>query len=96
MSERRLTWTGDLVASNRQRLQQQVVDAIADGHMQLVLDLAACGYIDSAGLGVLVSCAKRAKDAGGAFVLEGITEELWALFHLTKIDQVLTVRSTRP
>ena len=42
-----------------------VESAFACGHCFLVLDLAAMPYIDSSGIGAIVSALRRAKQLGG-------------------------------
>jgi anti-sigma B factor antagonist len=46
---------GQLIVGNRQELKQQVLEQLEDGDQKFVIDFANTGYIDSSGLGVLVS-----------------------------------------
>lgn len=87
----RLVLADSLIVANRQALKIRVVEAIAAGQSTVVLDLSECGYIDSSGLGVLVSLAKKCQAAGGSLVLENVNEELCTLLELSRMDTVLTV-----
>ena len=51
--------------------------------------------IDSSGLGVLVSLAKRIRDAGGELRLANLHDELQTLFELTKLDTLFQISTTR-
>jgi anti-sigma B factor antagonist len=82
---------GHLLHGNRQEFKQLVLDQLERGERRFILDLRRCGYIDSAGLGVIVSLSKKIHDAQGTLATEGLNEDLVALFHLTKLDDFLTI-----
>ena len=81
---------GHLIIGNRKDVQRLVTEAIERGARHVVVDLAASGYVDSAGLGTLVVLAKRVRAAGGEFRLANVNEEIGALLRLTRLDAVLT------
>jgi anti-sigma B factor antagonist len=70
---------GELIVGNRQELKQRLLDALAVGDRQFILDLSKTRYIDSSGLGVLVSIGKKVRDAEGRLVLTGMNEDLVTL-----------------
>lgn len=80
-----------LIVGNRQAFKQQVCDLIACGRSHVVLDLTQCGYIDASGLGVLVSIAKKLREAGGSLLLEHVNEDVRALFGYTKLDTIFAI-----
>jgi anti-sigma B factor antagonist len=80
-----------LLVHNREILRRRVVDAIDAGDVTVVLDIEQCAYIDAAGLGALVSCAKRLEAKGGSMTLCGVNEDLMLLMQLTKLDTVLRI-----
>lgn len=82
---------GNLEMGNRQQLKQLLLDEIARGQKHIVIDLARCPYIDSAGLGVLVLISKRVRDAGGTMRITHLNEELQTLFELTKLDTLFVI-----
>src|SRR5690606_22894789 len=49
---------GQLIVGNRQELKQKVLDELESGERKFLIDFANTGYIDSSGLGVLVSLSK--------------------------------------
>ncbi len=71
-----------------------VVQVAADGTHQLVLDLAKVSFVDSTGLGAMVSGLK-ALPAGGSMVLCNVGQTVSALLHLTRMDKVLAVHQDR-
>jgi anti-sigma B factor antagonist len=77
---------GQLVAGNRQQLREAVSNELdADAH-SIVIDFADTGYVDSAGLGVLVSLSKKVREAGASLRLVNLNEDLRTLFELTRLD----------
>jgi len=71
-----------------------VVAALESGETKFVLDFTSTGYIDSSGLGVLVSVSKKIREAGGDLRLAGLNEDLRMLFELTKLDTLFKICDT--
>ena len=86
---------GQLIVGNRQELKQRVLDQLDDGDRTFVIDFARTGYIDSSGLGVLVSLSKKIREQGGDLRLAGLNDDLRTLFELTKLDTLFTITDTR-
>jgi len=58
---------------------------------RLVLNLADVSYIDSGGLGTLVSLYTTARNAGGALKLARLTQRVGDLLQLTKLVSIFEV-----
>jgi anti-sigma B factor antagonist len=86
---------GQLIVGNRQELKQLVLDAIDKGAKKVLVDFARTGYIDSSGLGVLVSLAKKIREGGGDLRLANLNDDLQTLFELTKLDTLFQISQTR-
>src|SRR2546429_1557243 len=85
---------GQLIVGNRQELKQKVLDALEGGSRKFVIDFTKTGYIDSSGLGVLVSLSKKVREQGGDLRLAGLNEDLQTLFELTKLDTLFSIAKT--
>ncbi len=70
--------------------REQVSELIKAGHHRLVLNLAAVEFVDSSGLGALVSILKTLGPRG-ELVLCGIRESVFGLFKLTRMDKVFFI-----
>jgi anti-sigma B factor antagonist len=77
---------GQLVVANRQELKQTVVEELERGERKFLIDFSQTGYIDSSGLGVLVSLLKRIREQNGELRLANLNDDLKTLFELTKLD----------
>jgi anti-sigma B factor antagonist len=86
---------GQLIVGNRQELKQTVLDESEAGARKILVDFADTAYIDSSGLGVLVSLAKRLRELGGDLRLANLNDDLQTLFELTKLDTLFQIADTR-
>lgn len=86
---------GQLVVSNRQEFKQAILDAVEQGARLVVVDFTSSGYIDSSGLGALVSLSRRLRDSGGDLRLVGLNDDLRTLFELTRLDALFPLYPTR-
>ena len=85
---------GQLIVGNRSELKELVHAALAAGERKFLLDFARTGYIDSSGLGALVSLGKKVREEGGEMRLAGLNEDLRSLFELTKLDTLFSIAET--
>ena len=85
---------GQLIVGNRQELKELVQAALDKGERRLLIDFSRTGYIDSSGLGALVSISKKIREAGGELRLSGLNEDLRSLFELTKLDTLFAIAET--
>jgi anti-sigma B factor antagonist len=86
---------GQLIVGNRQELKQKVLDELETGARKFLVDFAGTGYIDSSGLGVLVSLSKKIREVGGELRLANLNDDLRTLFELTKLDTLFQIASNR-
>ncbi len=86
---------GTLIVGNRQELKQKVIEELETGTRKVLVDFDKTTYIDSSGLGVLVSLAKKIREMGGDLRLANLNEDLQTLFELTKLDTLFQISESR-
>ena len=86
---------GQLIVGNRQELKQKILDELEKGERKFLVDFSQTGYIDSSGLGVLVSLSKKIREQGGELRLADLNDDLKMLFELTKLDTLFQISDTR-
>ena len=86
---------GQLIVGNRQELKLKVLEELENGERKFVVDFEKTGYIDSSGLGVLVSLSKKVREQGGELRLANLNEDLKTLFELTKLDTLFDIADSR-
>ncbi|HUH13559.1 MAG TPA: STAS domain-containing protein, partial [Longimicrobiales bacterium] len=71
------------------------LEELDNGERKFLIDFAHTGYIDSSGLGVLVSLSKKIREQGGELRLANLNEDLRTLFELTKLDTLFQISNSR-
>jgi anti-sigma B factor antagonist len=69
-------------------LRERVMGLLDNGQQSILLNLAKVSYMDSAGIGELVACYKRAKEKDGTVKLLNPTGKVFDLLQLTKLEEV--------
>jgi anti-sigma B factor antagonist len=74
-------------------LREMVRDLLNKGQKRLVLNLADINYIDSSGIGELVSGFTTVRNNGGELKLLNLTKKVHDLLQITKLYTVFDVHS---
>ena len=72
-------------------LRDTLRDLIAQGEKKILLNLSEVSYIDSSGIGELVSGFTSVANAGGTLKLLGLTKRVKDLLQITKLYTVFDV-----
>lgn len=78
-----VTITDELNLVTGPQLKQTLSDLIEGGATRIIADLSEVSFIDSTGLGALVSGLKNAKLKGGNLTLAGLQEQARSIFEIT-------------
>ncbi|HMG33158.1 MAG TPA: STAS domain-containing protein [Blastocatellia bacterium] len=70
------------------QIKERIRDLLADGQKRILLNLAEITYIDSAGLGALISCYTTSRREGGSLKLVNLTKRIQDLLAITKLITV--------
>lgn len=73
------------------QLRDELRDLTAKGHKKILLNLSDVTYIDSSGIGELVSAFTTVTNQGGALKLLGLTKRVKDLLQITKLYTVFDV-----
>lgn len=83
-----------LDASNAARFKEEVVGRITAGKPWLI-DLAQVAFVDSSGLGALVSCLRQAQEQGCRLGLCSLQKRVVVLFELVRLYRIFDIYETR-
>ena len=72
-------------------LRKAIRDAVQDGTSKVVLNLGGVPYIDSGGIGELISNFVHIKNQGGNLVLLNLTEKIHKLLVIAKLIVIFDV-----
>ena len=81
----------ELLTDDRPELRRAVLGELADGAHTVRFDFARAGYIDGAGLGLLVSLSRLAREHAADVTLANLNDDLRMLFTLTKLDTLFII-----
>ena len=84
----------ELDASNTAEFKQRMAPVLAE-HRQVVIDLEPVRFIDSSGLGAMLSCLRQLSAKGGDLKLCGLSKPVQAAFELVRLHRVLDLYSSR-
>jgi anti-sigma B factor antagonist len=83
------------LGSGNGTLKDKVHSLVFEGHKQIALNLAGLSYMDSAGLGELVSVHSTVARAGGEIKIFNLTKRVSDLLSITKLLMVFDVYDTQ-
>ena len=69
-------------------LRDRVSELLDSDQKHILLNLAKVSYMDSAGIGELVACYKRAREKDGNVKLLNPSGKVYDLLQLTKLEEV--------
>ncbi|MCX7098718.1 MAG: STAS domain-containing protein [Methylococcales bacterium] len=80
-------------AHNSGDLKAYILHLIELGETQLIIDLEKVRFIDSSGLGALLTGYKHAAAKSGKLSLVGCNQQVLAMFELTRLNRVFEIYS---
>lgn len=85
----RLSGRLDAKAANDIKEKMYALEFGKDG--KVLLNLSGVSFIDSSGLGLVVSTFRRLREQGGDLVLCGLTPPVRTIFELTRLHRVFDI-----
>ena len=82
---------GDVTAASESELMAAYRDAGGEEIRGIVLDFTGLDYMNSSGIGLLVTFLVRAKRAHQQLSAYGLSDHYRQIFELTRLDEVISV-----
>jgi anti-sigma B factor antagonist len=73
---------------------RETVQLLMQTQTRIVLDMSHLKFVDSSGLGALISCLRDANSRKGDFRLCAMARPVFALFELMRMHRVLSIHSS--
>lgn len=86
-----LAETNRLNATVAAEVKADLTAALSSEGAKMILNLSNISFIDSTGIGTLISALKTARQNGGTFQLCCIKAEVLSLLKLMKLDKVFDI-----
>jgi len=77
-----------------EQLETTVTDLLQKEQKKVVFDMSSLDYLDSSGIGTVVSCLTQVKKSGGDLRLAGVNQRLLRMFKMTGVDGLVTIYPT--
>lgn len=84
---------GDVDVTGAPQLRDLLAGSISPGG-RILLDLAGVTFVDSSGVGVLVTAHRKAAEAGASFGLASPSATVTRVFELTRTNRLLSIYPT--
>lgn len=82
-----------LGATDNLELMDYINDAINQGVIKAVIDMSGVKYMNSSGIGVLITIYTKFKNRSGEAVICSVAESILKLLIMTKLDSVIKIYS---
>ncbi len=86
---------GDTLDASNAKDFKAGVDNLIVPKAKLIFDMSQLKFVDSSGLGAILSCLRRLHDIGGELKLCAMTKPVRALFELVRMHRVFEIFNSR-
>lgn len=83
-----------LDAGNAKEFKRDVLPAL-NGRTRVIFEMSGLKFVDSSGLGAILSCLRQLNAGGGDLKLAGMQKPVRALFELVRMHRVFDIYNTR-
>ncbi len=85
---------GDITAFSEEALMDAYTEGAGDGVKAVILNFTGLEYMNSGGIGLLVTVLVRANRAKQKLLAFGLTEHYREIFELTRLDEAIGIYAT--
>lgn len=85
---------GHLDAGNSEDFKRSVAPWL-EGADKVLIDLSGLRFVDSSGLGALLSCLRRLNAAGGDLKVCGLQKQVRLLFEMVRMHRIVEIHNDR-
>lgn len=86
-----LSLEGRLDASSAKDIKEKVDSLSTESRVNLVIDMAGVDFIDSSGLGSLVSSLRTVNKLGGDIKISALQDQVRSVFELTRLHRIFGI-----
>jgi anti-sigma B factor antagonist len=84
----------ELDASNAEEFKRDIAPVL-QANTKLVLDLSRLRFVDSSGLGAMLSCLRQLSAKSGDLKLCGLSKQVRGLFELVRMHRIFDIYGTK-
>jgi anti-sigma B factor antagonist len=91
LSKTEIVMPENFAVNEASELREELSSLISRGTTDFILDFKKCAFIDSIGLGVLVSIYKRCVEQKGSIKIINVNDKVLKVFKLTRLDSIFEI-----
>lgn len=82
---------GNLDADTVPQFKKAAYKIVEEGYVQLVIDCHALDFIDSLGLGALISLLRKVRTNEGDLKIAGLNKDCRSIFEITRLNRLFEI-----
>lgn len=82
---------GEIDLYNAPEIKSKITELMESGKSDIIINLEKVSYIDSSGIGVLISSLSNLKKAGGSLKIINVFASVRKVFELTKLTSFFDI-----
>jgi anti-sigma B factor antagonist len=90
-----VTIHGDHLDAGNAKAFKEAIQPALDGYAHVLIDMQQLTFVDSSGLGALLSCLRAMVNKSGQLKLIGLAKPVQALFELVRMHRIFSIYATR-
>ena len=90
-----LVVAGPTLDANASKAFKNKVGPIVESTSKLVVDMSNVRFVDSSGLGAILSCLRQLNAKGGEMRIFGLSKPVRSLFELVRMHKVVEIYNTK-
>ena len=83
---------GEIDIYTSPKLKEKLSEALEDKKTDILMNCEKLDYVDSTGLGTLISILKKIKDNDNNIYMENVKPNIRKLFNITDLDKVFIIK----
>lgn len=73
------------------KMKEVLIDSLKEKDIDILIDCSNLEYVDSTGLGVLISVLKRVRESENKIIITNLKPNIRKLFDITGLDKVFLI-----
>ena len=90
-----LTLSGPTLDAGSAKAFKSDVSSLIESHKKVIFDLSELEFVDSSGLGAILSCLRQLNARGGDLKLSAMSKPVRTLFELVRMHRIFDIYNTK-
>jgi len=90
-----ISFRGDNLDASNAKLFKDAVQPLLESHQTIMFDMSGLNFVDSTGLGSLLSCLRTMNNKEGQLILFAMNKPVQALFELVRMHRIFSIYATK-